>query len=90
MAKALVICEGATISAGEVERVEAALAELAKDFHAPRSITLTATLEIYREYPKIVYKGKEHKSVANKSEEDAAASDGFGPYDHEAFTAKEA
>lgn len=90
MESAIEICPGATISAGEVERVNQAMKELAKDAHAPREITLTATLHIHHEYPKTLYKGKETRSVADASAEEAAMEAGFGPYDHEAFTAKEA
>jgi len=91
MAKPIVIADGATISAGEVERVEAALKDLAeKKIDAPRDITLTATLHVHHEFPKLLYKGKESRSVADKDQEAAAAAAGFGPYDHEAFTAKEA
>lgn len=88
MESAITICEGATISAGEVERVEQAMAELAKDSHAPREITLKATLHVHHEYPKTLYKGKETRSVVDIDQQAAAAKDGFGPYDHEAFTAE--
>ncbi len=86
---AITICRGATISAGEVERVRQAMAELAKNPHAPREITLKATLHIHREYPKMLYKGKETMSVADASAEKAAVEAGFSSYDHEGFTAKE-
>lgn len=86
MSSAIVICEGATISAEEVARVEKAMEELATDSHAAREITLTATLHIHHEFPNTLYKGKETKSVADAEEEAAAVKAGFGPYDHKAFT----
>jgi hypothetical protein len=90
MASGITICKGATIGAAEVERVQQAMAELAKDPHAPREITLKATLHVHREYPKTLYKGKEIRQVADASAEKAAVEAGFGPYEHESFTAKEA
>ena len=89
MSKALTICDGAVISEQDVERVEAAIKKLAdKELGAPREITLTIPIHVHHEYPKILYKGKQPRSVANSDAEAAAAKDGFGPYDHEAFTAK--
>lgn len=90
MESAITICEGATISPEEVERVHQAMKELAKDPHAPREITVKAVLHIHHEYPRVLYKGKETRSVADAGQQEAAASEGFGPYDHQAFTAKEA
>ncbi len=84
------ICEGAVISAEEVKKVQQAMLELAKDNHAPREITLKATLHVHHEFPKTLYKGKETRAVANSEEQAMAAAAGFGPYDHEAYTAKEA
>jgi hypothetical protein len=77
MSKAIVIAEGATISALEVKRVEEALAELAKDNHAPREITLTATLHVHHEYPKHVTVGKDADDrpivkIVNSAEEEKA------------------
>jgi len=90
MATEIKVFEGATISAEEVERVQQAMLELAKDPHAPREITVKAILHVHHEYPKMLYNGKETRSVADAAEEKAAEADDFGPYDHEAFTAKEA
>lgn len=87
MQQAITICEGATISAVEVARVEKAMAELAKDHHAPREMTLNVTLHVHHEFPKTLYKGKETLSVAGAEEEAMAEKDGFGHYDNEAFTA---
>jgi hypothetical protein len=83
----IVIAGGATISALEVKRVEEALATLAKDHHAPREITLTATLSVHHEFPKVLYKGKGTKttvSVADDAAETAARADGYGDYEHDA------
>ncbi len=88
--KIITIGEGAQISAAEVERVEKAIEQLKEDKGATREMTVTVTLHLHHEYPKVVYKGKEHKAVANADEEAAAAGEGFGVYDHKAFTAKEA
>lgn len=79
--------QGATIPASEVERVEVAVRELAKDPHAPREISVKANLHVHNDYPEVLYKGKETRSVANEEEKAAAAKDGFDAYDHEAFTA---
>jgi hypothetical protein len=90
VAKAHTICDGAVISEQDVERVEAALKRLAdKEAGAPREITITIPIHVHHEYPKVLYKGKQTRRVQNTDEEAAAAKDGFGPYDHEAFTAKE-
>lgn len=90
MAKAITICEGAVISEQEVERVEVALRKLAdREVGAPREITLTIPIHVHHEFPKILYKGKQARNVNNADEQAAAAKDGFGPYDHQAFTAKE-
>lgn len=70
--------------------VKSAQDALNADPSAPREISVTIKFHKHEEYPKVFYKGKDHKSIANAQEEAAAASDGFGPYDHEAFTAKEA
>jgi hypothetical protein len=77
----------ASIAASEIERIELALQQLVVDPHAPREITVKVVLNVHREYPQVLYKGKENKSVANEEEKAAAEKDGFGPYDHEAFTA---
>jgi hypothetical protein len=60
-----------------------------KDPHAPREVTLKAILHIHNDFPKMLYKGKETRTVGNADAEAAAAKDGFGPYDHEAFTTEE-
>lgn len=90
MAKPIRICEGATISAEDVERVETAIKKLAdKELGAPREITLTVPLHVHHEYPKALYKGAQTRTVQDADEEAAAAKDGFGPYGHETFAAKE-
>jgi hypothetical protein len=90
MSKEIEICDGATISAAEVERVEEAMAQLEEDKGAAHSMTVTVSLRIHHEYPKTLYRGKDSTVVVSAAEEAGAAKDGFGPYDHEAFTAKEA
>lgn len=85
MADRIEVCEGATIGTEEIERVAAAMAELAKDPHAPREISVKVTLHIHNEYPKMLYRGKETKSVANEKAEAAAEKEGFGPYEHKVF-----
>lgn len=90
MAKEIEICDGATISAAEVERVEQAMEKLKEDKGAAHELTIMVTLHVHHEYPKTLYKGKEAKTVADSDAEAVAAKDGFGPYEHEAFTAKEA
>jgi len=90
VAKQVTICDGAVISEQDVERVEAAIKKLAdKQVGAPREITLTIPLHVHHEFPKALYKGKQARTVHSADEEAAAAKDGFGPYDHQAFTAKE-
>jgi|HubBroStandDraft_5_1064220.scaffolds.fasta_scaffold27464_3 hypothetical protein len=79
--------EGVSVSAEELAKIDAGLEALKKDAHAPREAQITITLHVHNEYPKTLYKGKETKSVKNETEETEAAKDGFGPYDHEAFTA---
>jgi hypothetical protein len=86
----ITICEGATILPEEVERVHQAMKDLAKDPHAPRAITLKVILHIHHEYPKTLYRGKETRTVADAGQQEAAATEGFGPYDNQAFRAKEA
>ena len=90
MAEEIKVCEGATISAAEVERVEKAMAQLQEDKGVTVELSVTVTLRQHHEYPKTLYKGKEAKVVADAGAEAAAAKDGFGPYDHEMFAAKEA
>jgi hypothetical protein len=84
MAEPIVVTKGAEISAVEVERITTALAALAKDPHAPKTITVTATLHVHNEYPKTLYKieGGKHitRSGKNEEEEKAAIAEGFGPF----------
>ena len=84
---AITICKGATISAEEVKRVEAAMAKLVEDNGANHSMTVEVILHSHNEYPKMLYKGKEVRTIDGQESEAAAAKDGFGPYDHEAFIA---
>jgi hypothetical protein len=84
----ITICKGATIRAEEVARVEAAMKKLVEDKGAAHELVVTVTLHNHNEYPKTLYKGKESRMVDSGDAEAAAAKDGFGPYDHEAFTAK--
>lgn len=81
--------ENVSLGADEEKKISDALEALSKDPHAPREISVKLTLHIHNEFPKIVYRGKESRSVANEAELEAAAKDGYGPYDHEAFTAQE-
>ena len=83
---AITICKGATISAEEVKRVEAAMAKLVEDNGAAHKLTVEVILHNHNEYPKTLYKGKEVRMVRNATEHKAATADGFGTYDHEAFT----
>lgn len=80
------ICVGATISAAEVERVHEAMDKLEADKGAAHEMTVHVTLHLHHEYPKMLYKGKEAKSVADSDAEAAAIEDGFASYDHESFT----
>lgn len=86
MSKEIEVCEGATISAAEVERVEKAMEKLAEDKGASHQVTVTVTLRIHHEYPKTLYKGKEVKVVEDSDAEKAAIKDGFGPLNHRTFT----
>lgn len=89
MAKEIIICDGAVISASEVERVENEVALLKKGGGANSELTVTATLHLHHDFPKVLYNGKKARSVANAEEESAAVSDGFGGYDHESFNSVE-
>ena len=75
---------GASLSLVEQKRITDALAELAKDPHAPREISVKLTLHIHNEYPKHVYKttGKvtDLLVVNNEEEEDAAVAKGYSDY----------
>ena len=82
------LISGASVSDLELKRVSDALEALRKDNHAPREMTVAVTLHVHNEFPKLVYKGKEERSVSSQEEADQAAADGFGPYDHEAYTAE--
>ena len=55
----VVILGGATIGSDEVQRVQDAMNLLARDNHAPREITVTATLHVHHEYPKHITIGKD-------------------------------
>jgi hypothetical protein len=69
--------EGASVNAGEIERVEKGIEALKKDPHAPRFLTIGVTLHVYNEYPKHITVGKDKddqpivKVANNKTEEDA-------------------
>lgn len=85
---------GASFAAGEVERIEAGLAELAKDPsakdakdrrdpHAPREISVRVILHAHREYPKVLYKGvgvRDAVQVADEEAEQAAIDRGYGDH----------
>jgi hypothetical protein len=71
--------EGATPVAGEEERVKAAVAELEKDPHAPREISVRLTLTVHHEYPKHVKVGEDKEGnpitkIVNSAEEEAEVS----------------
>ena len=83
----LTLPEGASVSLEEQKKVSDALAALEKDPHAPREVTLRVTLHIHNEYPRIVYRGKETRSVQDEAALAKALDEGFSDYDHEAFTA---
>ena len=70
--------------------VKAAQEALAKDATAPREIAVTVKFHKHEEYPKSLYRGKDIVIVGDAVAEAAAVEDGFGSYDHKAFTAKEA
>ena len=83
---AITICEGATIIANAVKRVEEAMTKLVDDKGAAHTISIEVVLHNHNEYPKTLYKGREVRTVQTSEHEADAAKDGFGPYDHEAFT----
>ena len=58
--------EGTSISAEDVKRIQDAIAELAKDPHAPRSLSVTVRLHIHNEYPKHVKVGEREDEFKNK------------------------
>lgn len=70
------------LAPGEDKRISDALAELAKDPHAPRTLTVTVNLHVHNEYPKILYKGAANTPITVKdlSAEDAAIADGYGAF----------
>jgi hypothetical protein len=72
--------KGVSPANGEEKRVTDALAALAKDPHAPREISVKLTLHVHNEYPKLLYKGKHTRVVADATEEKAAAVEGFGAF----------
>jgi hypothetical protein len=90
VAKQFTICDGAVISEQDVGRIEAALEKLKEDKGASHELTVSVTLHLHHEYPKTLYKGKQTRAVHNADEQAAAAKDGFGRYDHQAFTMREA
>ncbi len=72
------LSENVRIEAGEEERIEAAVAALKADPHAPRKITVTLIISVHREYPKHVVVGKDVEgndviAVVGSAEEEAAA-----------------
>jgi hypothetical protein len=69
--------EGATIEAGGEEKLRKAMAELAKDTHAPREVSVKFTLHVHNEYPKHVVVGKDKDGnpvtkIVNSEDEEAA------------------
>lgn len=68
----------ATMAFGEQERIDKALAALAKDTHSPREISVKYILNVHNEYPKHVTVGKDEDGnaitelVNNAAEERAA------------------
>lgn len=79
--------KGASVSAEELKKVSDGLAALEKDPHAPRETSINVTLHVHNEYPKTMYKGKEVCTALDADAEELAIAQGYGPYDHEAFTA---
>lgn len=61
---------GASISGGDMQRINDGLTALAGDSHAPRSISVSVTLHVFNEYPKHV-----GDKVVNSAEEEAALSE---------------
>lgn len=70
--------------------IKSAQEAIEKDHSAPREISVTVKLHKHEEFPKTLYKGKEMVTVQDAEQQRVATAGGFGPYDHEAFTAKEA
>lgn len=71
--------DGASFQNGEVERVAAALNELAKDPHAPREISVKVVLRVHRDYPRHLYKENgDSIIVADSAAEEQAAENGYG------------
>lgn len=71
------------LAPGEDKRISDALAELTKDPHAPRSLTVQVNLHVHNEYPKVLYKGvgtKDNVSVKDAASEEQAITDGYGAF----------
>lgn len=83
MSKEFEVVNGAELDAA----ISAAQEALSKDPSAPREITVKVKFHRHEEFPKALYKSKEVRTVADAESEAVAAKDGFGPYDHEAFSA---
>jgi hypothetical protein len=64
--------EGVTILPAELKRIADAMDALDQDNHAPRQISVVASLHIHQEYPKHLQFGKETRVVNNRAEELAA------------------
>lgn len=68
----------AIMAPGEQERIDQALAALAKDTHSPREISVKYILHVHNEFPKHVKVGEDKdgnaitKVVQNPAEESAA------------------
>jgi hypothetical protein len=63
----------ATMAPGEQERIDKALATLAKDPHSPREISVRYVLFVYNEFPKHVTVGKDdHGNAITELVNDAA------------------
>lgn len=75
--------KGVSISIAEEKRVTDGLEALSKDPHAPREISVSLTLHVHNEYPKLLYKGKDSVTVADEAGEEKAIADGFGKFSPE-------
>lgn len=71
------------LAPGEDKQIADALAELVKDPHAPRSLSVKVNLHVHNEYPKLLYKGvggKDSVTVKDAAGEEQAIADGYGAF----------
>ena len=68
---------GASFAYGELKRIEEALEALAKDIHAPRSLSVGVNLHVHHEFPKHVKVGEDKDGnaitkIVNNADEEVA------------------